>query len=264
MRAIKADDVIQTVVGLRSILDALEVSERVVLLGIGLHHARGGKRRERGEVCQVGGRAVAIVDAKDGTEREALLVALPRQSCLRELVTNRLAFGRRGRHRLHAIDIGKIRKLRQSYFVPSVNGWSLSVLSCSGDWADISRVDRNWRVATAVIGVHNAGDDIGRASRATPGWSIVAADTEVGAANDFEVICQAWMADREVVLCVIDLLVCDETVEVRLVGIIEDLQVAVVLHHDHARHDQDAGHLWEPGFPERTRRSPRLRHTSPV
>lgn len=43
-RAHEAGNVVQTVVGESFILDTPEVSEGVVLHGVGLHHVRGGKR----------------------------------------------------------------------------------------------------------------------------------------------------------------------------------------------------------------------------
>src|ERR1700687_5339827 len=44
-RAVEANDVLQTVVPLRSLLDVLEISERIVLHGVCLHDARRGQGR---------------------------------------------------------------------------------------------------------------------------------------------------------------------------------------------------------------------------
>lgn len=77
MRTTKANDVVQTVAGEGSVLDVLEVGERVVLHGVSLHNAARGEVRESREITQVGRGSVAIVDAEDGAEGETLLVGLP-------------------------------------------------------------------------------------------------------------------------------------------------------------------------------------------
>jgi hypothetical protein len=66
-----------------------------------------------------------------------------------------------------------------------------------------------------------------------PGWGIVAADAEIRAANDFQVVGQAGMPNGEIVRGEIDFLIGDQAIQVRFVWIIQDLLVSVVLHHDY-------------------------------
>src|SRR3974377_1279714 len=209
MGAGKANNVIQAIVAQRSILDTLEIGKWIVFHGVGLYNAGRGQRRERSEVRQIGGGPVAVVHTEGGAKGQAFLVGLPGQVSFCELVTDRLAFRLGRRHRLHAVDVSQIRKLRQGHFVPVVNGRSLRVHTHSSDRADISGVDRNGCVATIVVGVHDAGNDVGRAAYASPSRSIVAADAEVRAANDLEIVGQAGMADGEIVIRRIDFLVAD-------------------------------------------------------
>lgn len=149
------------------------------------------------------------------------------------MIRDGLAFGGRSGNRLHAVDIGEVGELRESDLVPVVNRRSLGICAGTRNRAYVTGVDGDGRVPAAVIGVHNAGHDVGRTRCAAPVRGVVAADAEIGAANDLEVVGKARMADGKIVGGEIDPLACDETVEVRLIGIFVDLLVAVVLHHDH-------------------------------
>jgi len=70
----------------------------------------------------------------------------------------------------------------------------------------------------------------GLQARIMPIWIVIALHAEIGAANNFEIVGQAWMTDREVFLREIGFL--GQAVDEWSVGIVHDLAVAVVLHHD--------------------------------
>ena len=62
--------------------------------------------------------------------------------------------------------------------------------------------------------------------------AIVAANAEIRAADDFQIVGQAGMPDGEIVGREIHFLVGDQAVQVRLVRVIDHLLIAVILHHD--------------------------------
>src|SRR5208337_3570268 len=84
-----------------------------------------------------------------------------------------------------------------------------------------------------AIGVYGAGYNVGLTCRIAPIRRIVAADAEVRTTDDLEIIGETWMPHRKIVRCEIDLAVLDNAMQVRLVGIADNLLISMVLHHDH-------------------------------
>src|SRR5271157_5121315 len=84
-----------------------------------------------------------------------------------------------------------------------------------------------------TIGVYGAGYYVGLTCRVAPIRRIVAADAEVGTTNDLEIIGETGMANGKIVGCEIDLAVLDNAIQVRLVGVADNLLISMVLHHDH-------------------------------
>ena len=101
-------------------------------------------------------------------------------------------YGMRGSDRFHAIDIGQGDKGAVS-FIPSIHGRCLSVFAGAGDGAEVAGIDRDGRVAAAIVGVYHAAGNVRRARPAAPIGSIVAADREIRAADDFQIVGEARM-----------------------------------------------------------------------
>lgn len=140
----------------------LKISEGIVFHGIPFNRVGGGQRREIREVGQVAHCAVAELNAEHRTQRQALLISLPAQASLDELVANRFANRRRCRNGLHAIDVGEVVKDPRRYFVPRVNGRRSCVRTDSCDGADVSDFNLNptrWR--GSAIGIYKPALKIG-------------------------------------------------------------------------------------------------------
>ena len=199
--------------------------------GVVLHHARCGEGREVSKVGEVGHCAIAVVDARSGAEGQAFLVGLPAQTGVSELIGDGLARGGSSGDRLDSIEVGESDK-GSGDFIPGIDGGGFGVSAGAPDGADIAGVDGDGGVAAAVVGVRDPGGDVGRAGGVAPVRGVIAADSKVGASDDFEVIGEAGMADGEVVGGEVDAAGVDLAVQIRLVGVVDDLLVAVVFHHD--------------------------------
>src|SRR5215813_1554620 len=111
------------VVPLKTLLNALEVGEGVVLYRV--QRRKGCESAGQvGKVAQVAHGAVAVVDAESAAERETFLIGLPAQAGLYKLIRNGLANCGAWMHGLDSVNVGK---KRGRDFVPIVNGGCIGI-----------------------------------------------------------------------------------------------------------------------------------------
>ena len=180
--------------------------------------------RARRKVSQIARRAVAVVDQVGAGNRQVFLIALPAQA-------RRVRVGRRwfGLWWAPPAPTSRRRYRRGTETVGSVTSFQLSTAgvtaSCpfprSGRYCRFQMGRAAGAGAAAVIGVHNSGRQVGRAGRVMPGGRVVAADSEIRAANDFQIVGQAGMPHGEIVGREIDFLVRDQAIQVGLVRIVD-------------------------------------------
>jgi hypothetical protein len=158
----------------------------------------------------------------------ALLIALPTAAGFGQLVSDHLANGGGSGNRtainVHQARWAGIGDRRIGTLIRRVDGGRGGVHAFACDGAN-GRARR--KVGGGVAGCH----DIGSAAGVVPVGSVVTAHAKVRGPHDFQVVCGAGVADREVIRRRVGGL--GVLVGERCIGVSYDLAVAVVFHHDH-------------------------------
>src|SRR5215467_8359424 len=100
-----------------------------------------------------------------------------------------------------------------SDFIPRIDSGGLGIRAGSGDGAHVTCFDRHpWGRRECGIGIDQSALQVSCAIVASPIRVVIAADAEVGATHDFEVVGQTRMANGKIPLGKIDLSLANQSV----------------------------------------------------